>query len=230
MTVAPPQRASWAASEPTPAEHAVDQHQFAVDGAVGEDGAVRGDAGDAQARAEVVGQVVGQWDGEVAGDDGVLGGGAEGAVGLGAVHPHARPDVARVDAVANGVDDAGGVGVRDHPRIGHGRADPAATLLGVAGIGAGDGDADTDLTGAGGGVGQLTELEHFGGRAPAGRTRTQACSVLPMTGVGLRAGLLVRYSYAVAVHDLVEPGAFCTTPSHPRTAPALPTQLRPHRP
>lgn len=42
-----------------PAEDAVDQHEFAVDGAVGEDGAVRGDAGDAQARAEIVGLVVG---------------------------------------------------------------------------------------------------------------------------------------------------------------------------
>jgi hypothetical protein len=59
--------------------------------------------------------VVGQRDGEVAGDDGVLGGGTEGAVGLGAVHPHALPDAARVDAVADGVDDAGGVAVRDHP-------------------------------------------------------------------------------------------------------------------
>ena len=48
MTVAPPQRASWAASEPTAAEHAVDQDRLAVDRAVGEHGAVGGDAGDAR--------------------------------------------------------------------------------------------------------------------------------------------------------------------------------------
>ena len=95
MTVAPPQRASWAASEPTAAEHAVDQDGLAVDRAVGEDRAVGGDAGDAQARAELVADVVGQGDGLVVGYDGVLGGGAEGPVGLGAVDPHPLPDPAR---------------------------------------------------------------------------------------------------------------------------------------
>lgn len=40
----------------------MDQHQLAVDRAVGEHGAMGGDAGDAQRRAEFVAEVVGQRD------------------------------------------------------------------------------------------------------------------------------------------------------------------------
>jgi hypothetical protein len=45
----------------------VDEHELPVDRAVGEDGAVGGDPGDAEARAEVVAEVVGQGDGLVVG-------------------------------------------------------------------------------------------------------------------------------------------------------------------
>lgn len=139
------------------AQDSVHQNQSTVDRAVREDGAVGGDPGDAQARAEFVVEVVGQGDGLVVGHDGVLGGGAEGAVGLGPVHPHPLPHAPGVDSIAHGVDDSGRVAVRDHPRVRHGRTEPAAPLLGVAGVDARDGDADADLAGARGGVGQFTD-------------------------------------------------------------------------
>ena len=62
ITVAPPQRASCAAIEADRAEHAMDEDVVPVDRAVAEDGAVGGDAGDAQARAELVADLVGQRD------------------------------------------------------------------------------------------------------------------------------------------------------------------------
>ena len=46
------------------AEDALDQDGSAVDGAVGEHGAVRGDPGDAQAGAELVAEVTGQGHGQ----------------------------------------------------------------------------------------------------------------------------------------------------------------------
>lgn len=71
----------------------MDENDPAVDRAVGEHGAV-GDAGDAQARAELVAEVVGESCSPLIGYDGVLGGGAEGPVGLGAVDPHPLPHAA----------------------------------------------------------------------------------------------------------------------------------------
>ncbi len=145
------------------AENSVDQNQSAVDRAVGEDGAVGGDAGDAEARPQLVTEVVGQRCGLVVGYDGVLGGGAEGAVGLGAVYPDPLSDAVDVDLGAHGVDDSGGVAVRDHPREGHGRAEPAAPFLGVAGVDARDGDADADLAGAGDGIREFADVQDIGG-------------------------------------------------------------------
>lgn len=147
------------------AEDSVDQDQLAADRAVGEDGAVGGDAGDAEARAQLVTEVVGQECGLVVGYDGVLGGGAEGAVGLGAVYPDPLSHAVDVDPVAHRVDDSRGVAVRDHPREGHGRAEPAAPFLGVAGVDARDGDADADLAGAGDGIREFTDVQDIGGGA-----------------------------------------------------------------
>ena len=79
----------------------MDEDGRAVDGTVDEDGAVGGDAGDAEAGAELVGHAVGEADGEEVGTTMKLGGGAEGTVGLGAVHPYPLSDADRLDAVAD---------------------------------------------------------------------------------------------------------------------------------
>lgn len=99
------------------------------------------------------------------GYDGVLRGDTESPVGLGRVDPHALPDTADVDTVADSVDNAGGVAVRDHPRVEHRRAGPAAPLLGVARVDSGDGDTDAHITGAGDQIGQLAHVQHLGGGA-----------------------------------------------------------------
>jgi hypothetical protein len=131
------------------AEDALDEDGGAVDGAVGEHGAVRGDPGDAQAGAEFIAEVAGQGHGQVVGDDGVPGGGSEGPVGLRAVDPHALPQPGLVDSGADGVDDADPVAVRDHPREGHRGAEPAAPLLGITGVNPGNAHPDADLPRAG---------------------------------------------------------------------------------
>lgn len=137
------------------------QHEPAIDRAVGEHGPVGGDPGNAQARPEFVAQVLGQRHRQILGYDGVLGGGAEGPVGLGAVHPHPPTDPACVDTVAHRVDDTGRVTVRDHPGIGHGRAEPATPFLGVAGIDTRHGHPDADLAGTGLRIGQFTDPKHL---------------------------------------------------------------------
>ena len=92
ITVAPLHAASCAAIEPDAAEHAVDEHRRAVDRAVAEHRAVGGDARDAEARTELVADLVRQRDGLLGGHDRELGGRAERAVGLGAVDPDAFAD------------------------------------------------------------------------------------------------------------------------------------------
>ena len=175
------------------AEHAVDEDRRAFDRPVAEDGAMGGDAGNAQTRAHLVADVVGERDRLVGGHHGELRGGAEGPVGLGAVDPDALSGPGRVDAVADRVDDARPVAVRDHPRIRHPVADPVAALLRVPGVDARDSDADANLARSRLGVGHLADLQHLRRRArplvpscehppharpplrhPAGRSRFEA--------------------------------------------------------
>ena len=105
----------------------------------------------------------GQGHGQVAGDDSALGGGPEGPVGLRAVDPHALPEPAVIDTDANGVDDAGRVAVRDHPREGHRGTEPAAPLLGIARVDTRNAHPNADLARAGIGVPKLADLEHLSG-------------------------------------------------------------------
>jgi hypothetical protein len=72
-------------------EHAAHEHRQPVDRAVGENRSVGGDARDAQARADLVGDVGGQVHGQVRGDDRRLRGRPERPVGLRAVDPHPMP-------------------------------------------------------------------------------------------------------------------------------------------
>ena len=138
------------------------QHCGVVDGSVAEDSAVRGDPGDAETGADLVGYLVGQVNGKLLRHDGVLGSGAERAVGLGAVHPDTLPDAVPADAVTDGVDGAGAVAVRDDARVRHRGAEPAAALLRVAGVHAGEPHPDADLPGSRLGVGELADLQDVG--------------------------------------------------------------------
>jgi hypothetical protein len=71
------------------------------DRAVGEHRAVGRNAGDAKAGADLIWNLVGKVDSQLAGDHRELGGRTEGAVGLGPVHPDAVADAGGVDAIAN---------------------------------------------------------------------------------------------------------------------------------
>ena len=76
--------------------------------------AVRGHRGDAEARGDVEADAVGQAHDAVGGHDGELLGGAGGALVGGEEQPDAVADSQPVDALADGVDDAGAVLVRHH--------------------------------------------------------------------------------------------------------------------
>jgi hypothetical protein len=126
---------------------------------------VSSDAGDAEAGADPVVDLVGQIHCQLVGDDGVMGGGAEGPVGLGAVDPHPLPHPGRVDAGSDLVDHSGSVAVRDHPRVRHGGAEPASAFLRVTWVDAGVPEPDPYLTRPGLGIGQVPDLQHIGGGA-----------------------------------------------------------------
>src|SRR3954471_8822409 len=156
MTVAPPQRASCAASVPT-AEDSLDQDRLAGHGAVAEDRAVRGDAGDPEARTDLVADLRRELDSLLVRHDGQLRGGSERTVRLRPVDPDALADAAAVDAFSDGVDDTGTVTVRNDPRERHPAAEPVAAFLDVACVHPGEGDPDAHLAGAGLGLGHLSD-------------------------------------------------------------------------
>src|SRR6516164_6814157 len=141
------------------AQHPMHQYRLACDRPVAEHGPVCGDAWNAKARAYLVGDFVGERNGLALRHAGQLRGGAKRPVGLRAVGPHPLPDPAAVHSVADGVDHAGAVAVRDDPRKAHRSSLPAGALLGVAGIEAGEADSNPDLTRAGLGIRQLSHLQ-----------------------------------------------------------------------
>ena len=152
MTVAPPQRASCAAIEPTPPRTPCTRTGLPSTGPSANTARWAVIPGMPRLAPSSSLTWSGSGTARSAGYDGVLGGGPEGPVGLGAVDPHPLSDAALVDALADGVDDAGRVAVRDHPRVGHRGAEPAAPLLGVAGVDTGEAHPNADLARAGVGV------------------------------------------------------------------------------
>jgi hypothetical protein len=110
---------------------------------------VSGDPRYAQAGPELVGDVVGKPGSETGWNDYVLGGGAEGPIGLRTVNPHSLSQAALIDPVSDFVDRAGGVAVRNDERIRHRRAEPTVPFLRVARIHARKPHANPNLTGAG---------------------------------------------------------------------------------
>ena len=161
----------------------MDKNRCAGHGPVAEHGPVGGDTRDTQTRAELVGGGVRQVDGKVVIHGDVLRGGAEGTIGLGAVDPHAPPNAVRIDALADLVDDPGGVAVRDHTRVGHCRPQPTAAFLRVAWVHPRVPNPDPDLARRRLRVGQLTDLQDLLGR-----------SLLVVPGNAHRAQLLGRTS------------------------------------
>ena len=96
------------------------EQRLPVDWSVTEDGAVRGDTGNAKSRSDIVAEAVWQRHRELFGDHGELSGSAEGPVGLRTVDPHPLSHTALVDRVASDVDDTCRITVGDHAREWHG--------------------------------------------------------------------------------------------------------------
>ena len=99
---------------PDTAGAAHDQQHLAFDVAVGEHGAVGRHRRDAEAGADVKAYVFRQARHAIAADSDVFGGRTEAALVLRLVHPDAFTLAALVDAVADGLDDAGAVAVRNN--------------------------------------------------------------------------------------------------------------------
>ena len=142
-------------------QHPVHQNRFAGDRAVAEHGPVSRDPRNSQARAHLVGDFIDERNGLQVGHAGQLRGGAEWPVRLCAIGPHPLPDPAAVHAVADGVDHAGTVAVRDDPRETHRISKPAGALLRIAGIDAGEANPYPDFARARFGSRQLPDLQHL---------------------------------------------------------------------
>lgn len=138
----------------------MNEDRRALDRSVAEDSAVGGDPRDAKARSDLVRDAIGQLDGVILGHDGELRGGAEGPIGLGAVDPDALSDAAPGDAVADRVDDARAITVRDHTRVRHPVANPVAALLRITRIDARNRNPDPYLTRARLRIRHLADFEH----------------------------------------------------------------------
>ncbi len=126
-------------------------------------GAVRGDAGNAEACALLHRDGVGKRRYFFNGDDGEFGGGAEGAVGLRSEAPDAAAEPFGRDTGADLVDVTGSVAVRNDARVGHADGEGVLAFFDVAGINAGESDADAELAGARFGVGHFSDGEDFAG-------------------------------------------------------------------
>jgi hypothetical protein len=143
------------------AERALDENRLAGDRAVAEDRAVRGDAGNPEARARLIVDVVGELHSLVSRHGGQLRRSSEGTVRLRPVHPHTLSDSAGVYALSDGVDDAGAVAVRNDARERQPVPHPVAAFLGVPAIDARDGNPNAHLARSGLRVGHLTDLKHL---------------------------------------------------------------------
>src|SRR4051812_14179804 len=77
------------------------------------------DPGDAQTGTELIADLIRERDGLIGGHDRELGGSAESPVRLGAIDPDALADATTLDTIADSVDDARAVAVRNHARVGH---------------------------------------------------------------------------------------------------------------
>jgi hypothetical protein len=119
------------------AQHTVHEDRFAGDRAVAEHSPMCRDAWNAKACAHLVGDFIGDRNGLPVRDTSQLRGSAERPIGLRAIGPHPLPDPAAVHAVADGINHAGAIAVRNDPRKAHRSSLPAGALLGVAGIDAG---------------------------------------------------------------------------------------------
>jgi hypothetical protein len=120
ITVAPAQRASCAASEPTPPRTPCTRTLAPVTGPSPEHPPVRGDPGDPEAGTELVADAVRQVHRRVGRDDGVLRRRARRPVGLGAPHPHPLADPRGVE------------GVRSSPTCSTSAAGPCRSIPGCA--------------------------------------------------------------------------------------------------
>jgi hypothetical protein len=93
-----------------------------------------GDAGDAEAGADVVGNVVRQRDRLVSGNGGVLRGGADGSLGLGAIDPDMLAYKSFGNVGAASIDASRPIAVRNDAGERHRIVQPAGTVLDVTGI------------------------------------------------------------------------------------------------
>jgi hypothetical protein len=114
------------------AQYPVHQNRFPLNWPVPEHCAVCGDARDAQAGAEFVGHLIGKPHGLLFRHTRELRGSSEPSVRLGAVSPHSLPDPSAVHAVADRIDHAGAITVRDDAGKGHRRPLPAKAFFRVA--------------------------------------------------------------------------------------------------
>ena len=139
-----------------------DQHGLSVHRAVGEDTAVGGHRGDAEASPLGEGGVAGQKNGVACGLDGVLGRGTKRPVVLGLEEPDPFPDPRRRDAIADLLDDSSAVLIGYDP----GKVDaPGQSLaaLPVRGIDARRYDPHLYFARARLRVGHIAQLEDVGG-------------------------------------------------------------------
>jgi hypothetical protein len=177
MTVAPPQRASCAASDPTAPSTPCTTTTWSVTGPSAK-----------TARCAVMpvmprlaassSDAVRQLDGELGRHHDGLRRRAELPVGLRAVHQHPATDAPGVDARTDSVDDAGAVPVRHDARVRHRRAQPARAFLDVARVHARERQRHRHLAGRGIRLPQLTDLEHLSrGSLPLIPGRPHAASI-----------------------------------------------------
>ena len=146
---------------------ASDQHTLAANIAVGEQRAPGSQTGNTQAGALGKTHVIRQFGDQADVQCDAFGPRAQRAAALAVVQPHAPSDPPRIDARTDGFDDARAVTVRNHQRVGHGRAEIPGPLLGVAGIDGRIVQPHAHLTGAGQRVGQLPHLQYVvGGTLP----------------------------------------------------------------
>ena len=140
------------------------EDRLASYGSVCEDSPVRGDTRDAEAGTDLVADLIGQIDSLFRRNHGELSRGAERSVGLRPVQPHAPTDPTGVNTWSNRVDDPGTVAVRDDARIGHLRAQPASSFLGITRVHSGEPNSDTHVALTRLGRWQVADLQHLTGR------------------------------------------------------------------
>lgn len=124
---------------------ALNENGVSSDRAGDMDGAMRGNAGNAEACALLHRNGIGKRRCFLNRDDGELCGGSERAIGLGAEAPDTATEPFRRSSGTNTVDDACAVAVRNDARVRHADAERVLALLHVSGIDARGGNANADL-------------------------------------------------------------------------------------